>query len=158
MSTATTTAPATTADPKAKKTAVRKSPSGVKAATLKQKAAKKVAAPAVAPEKATAAPAEAKPATPAKAEKPALTQREITALTALKNGKALSRDELRKATGINKGWSKLFGAATKEDFGGNTNGLEPRGLVKHATGEKARTLTYQITAKGLKVLAEATGK
>ena len=96
-----------------------------------------------------------KPRTPRRAD--GITPDQIKILEALKQttygGKELTRQELKKITGIKKGYSKLLGAVTIEEFGaGSKTGLEPRGLVKSAKHEGNRSLTYSITSKGKKII------
>lgn len=84
-----------------------------------------------------------------------LTGNELKVLTALKGtsagGKTLSRSKLKEKTGINKGYSKMLGAATKGDMG---DGLESRGFVKHVKIEDQRELGYHITAKGTALVSK----
>jgi hypothetical protein len=100
----------------------------------------------------------AKPVKAEKATKPSrngtLTGNEVKVLSTLnKNSKPLTRTELSVKTGINKGWSRLLGAATK----GTGDGLENRKLVKCSLpGEgEGRGLVYTITASGKAALVKA---
>lgn len=81
-----------------------------------------------------------------------LTENARKVLTALGKAKQpLTRADLRAATGIQRGFSKLLGTATK---GVQPDSLEGRGLVKStapADGE-GRALTYTITAAGKRAL------
>jgi hypothetical protein len=61
----------------------------------------------------------------------------------------MTREMLRTKTGMNKGWSKLLGASTKDE----TNGLEGRGFVKSAKPE-GTPLEYTITKAGQAALAK----
>src|SRR5262249_17326909 len=72
----------------------------------------------------------------------ALTANEAKVLGALAKAKApLTRKDLAAATGINKGWSRLLGAATREGGGAaGKDGLEARGLVKCEPGGDTRAL------------------
>ena len=80
----------------------------------------------------------------------------VKILKALSN-KDLTRGQLKDKTGIERGWSKLLGASTKEGLGtaGETS-LEGRGLVNSAKIEGQRSMVYSITSAGKKALANAT--
>jgi hypothetical protein len=69
-------------------------------------------------------------------------------------GKTMTRNDLKKKTGVKKGYSKALGAATKEaDF--TDTSLEGRGLIKSRPATEGESgLQYHITAKGLKALAK----
>lgn len=86
-----------------------------------------------------------------------LTGTALRALTALAGSKApLTRAELAEATGVQKGWSRLLGAATKEGGGAaGAKSLEARGLVRCEPQEGGRALAYTITPAGKKALAAA---
>lgn len=104
-----------------------------------------------------AAKAKAAKAAPAAKANGGLTGNEVKILTALtKSNKPLTRDQLRSKTGINKGWSRVLGAATKDDGGVNADAsLEGRGYVKADKPEGQRTLEYTVTAAGRKALEKA---
>lgn len=82
-----------------------------------------------------------------------LTASDIKVLKALsKSGKPLTRNELREQTGINKGWSRILGSATREV---SEHSLEGRKMVKcEQSEESGRTLLYTITATGKNALAK----
>lgn len=98
-------------------------------------------------------------ATPARTDN-SLTGNEVKILTALfKSGKPMTRADLAKKTGINKGWSRVLGSSTKEDGGmSGDESLEGRGLVKCERHEGERSLSYTITARGKAELAKAAAK
>lgn len=83
-------------------------------------------------------------------EKAELTPNEVKVLTVLSKSKApMSRQELKKKTGINKGWSRIFGAI--KDNGGD--GLQGRKLVTVTMPDEGeRGLKYAITALGKQTL------
>ena len=81
-----------------------------------------------------------------------VTANQIKVLKALKSGKEMNRTQLIKVTGIAGGWSKMFGAATREDGGVQGTGLIRMGLVTVSQYEGSRELTNQITSKGKKLL------
>lgn len=108
-----------------------------------------------APAATKATPEAAKVAAPAAA---GLTGNETLTLTALsKSANPMTRDDLRKKTGINKGWSKMLGATSKEDGGAaGKDSLCGRGLVKSFVPEEgSRQFRYAITASGKKALEKA---
>ena len=85
-----------------------------------------------------------------------LTGNEQKILKALSGGAALTRAELRKKTGINKGWSRALGASSKDDGGvAGKDSLEGRGYVASDRAEGDRQFTYKITAAGRKALEKA---
>lgn len=86
-----------------------------------------------------------------------LSGNEIKTLQALAKSKtALTRNDLRAATGIQKGWSGMLGASTKTVADDTLCG---RGYVKDVTDshpkEGGRSLLYTITANGRKALEKA---
>lgn len=84
-----------------------------------------------------------------------VTGREVKVLTALSKAMpdGLTRPQLVKKTGINRGWSRLLGASTKKGFGsaGKTS-MEGRGLIRHEKHEDSRAMIYVITATGRKAI------
>ncbi len=81
-----------------------------------------------------------------------LSPNEVKTLKALvKGNKPMSRADLRKATGIQKGWSKLLGSSTKEVA---AESLEGRKLVKSEKVEGQRGIVYTVTANGKKAVAK----
>lgn len=117
--------------------------------------AKKTTTTKTAPKKTTAAKKAApKKAAPA-AKADGLTDVQTRVLTALKNtasGKGLTRAQLSEKTGINKGWSRILGAYTKDDGGANAdNSMTGLGLVSSQKME-GEPVSYYITAKGKKAL------
>lgn len=88
---------------------------------------------------------------------PKLTLKEVKVLAALAGANApLTRQELSKALGITKGWSRLLGAATKDDLGAaGSDSLEGRGLIQCDKPEGERPLRYTITPAGREALAAA---
>lgn len=109
------------------------------------------AAPVVEPTVATPAPAKEK-------ANGGLTGREISVLKALAGATTpLTREHLRGITGINKGFSKLLGAGTKEDGGrAGADSLGGRGLVSCSKIEGEKALTYTITTAGREALTAAS--
>lgn len=84
-----------------------------------------------------------------------LSPNQIKVLSTLAKAKGpLTRTELATKTGINKGWSRLLGASTKDDS--ENGGLEAEGLVKVEKPEDSRGLVYTITAAGRKALEKAS--
>jgi hypothetical protein len=84
-----------------------------------------------------------------------LTPTMVRVLELLSHG-SKTRGELAEATGVAKGWSRILGAATKEDGGAaGEDSLESKGFVKHSKHEGDRSLNYEITAAGRKALATA---
>jgi len=72
-------------------------------------------------------------------------------LTLGKSKKEMDRKQLSAKTGINKGFSRLLGAATKDANGVHgSSSLIGLGFVKAEKHEDSRTLTYALTAKGRK--------
>lgn len=110
-----------------------------------------------------ATPAKAKAAKVEKAPRVAkdLTPTQETVLGLLKNtstGKGKTRAALAEATGIAKGWSKLLGAATKDDNGASGGkSLMGKGYVKSEKHE-GESITYFITAAGKSALEKAKAK
>lgn len=85
-----------------------------------------------------------------------LTQSKIKTLQELRDGMPKTRNDLVEATGIQKGWSKLLGAVTKDNFGGHADSLLALGYVKQLVAEEGvRGTRYQITATGRKALEKA---
>lgn len=113
-------------------------------------AAPKTKAPKQPKEKETTVPAGKKPAA-------GLTKTAVKIMTAIarNNGRPMTRNDLIKKTGMEKGYSKLFGAVRKEDGGAaGENGLIARGLVKAEVIEDVG-IGYTLTAKGRAALAKA---
>jgi hypothetical protein len=75
------------------------------------------------------------------------TQRKV--LEVLADGKPKTRKDLKEATGLQKGWSKILGAPTKGELKPTT--LEGMGLVKSEPTPEG--LAYTITAAGKQALA-----
>lgn len=115
-------------------------PKSTKKKVVKKKTAKK-------PSKKKAAKKKAAP------KKNGLTGNEVKVLTVLKSGRELNRVQLAKATGINTGWAKLLGAASREDYGVQGGGLAGKGLVKVSKHEDSPKLVYVITPKGQKAIS-----
>jgi hypothetical protein len=67
-----------------------------------------------------------------------------------------TRNELSQATGMEKGWSELLGAATREGLGVQGGGLEGRGL-NECLGRQVggKSLLYTITGAGRKAIEQA---
>lgn len=85
-----------------------------------------------------------------------LTGNEAKVLKALSSGAVLTREELRRKTGINKGWSRMLGASSKEDGGAAGDAsLEGRGLITSDRPEGERAFSYKLTAAGRKALEKA---
>lgn len=85
-----------------------------------------------------------------------LTGTEVKTLTALAKVESANRDKLRATTGVQKGWSKILGASSKEDFGSTgSDSLCGRGLVKVLQIEGDRQYHYAITPAGRKALEKA---
>ena len=88
-----------------------------------------------------------------------ITGNQLKVLKALASGASLTREELRRKTGINKGWSRMLGASSKEDGGVHwETSLLGRGLISDVTESGERTLCYKLTAKGKAALEKATAK
>lgn len=109
--------------------------------------------------KKSAPKAKAKSAAPVVSSNGELTGSEIKILSALTKVESANRDKLRSATGIQKGYSKILGASTKEDYGSTgSDSLCGRGYVKVLKIEGERQFRYQISATGRKALEKAKGK
>jgi hypothetical protein len=85
-----------------------------------------------------------------------LTGNQVKVLKALKSGQELNRKQLAQRTGINGGWAKLLGTAYQDEVGAQGPGLSDTGLITVNSYESERILTYTITAKGKKVLQDAS--
>jgi len=75
---------------------------------------------------------------------------DIRILKALAKGQELTRGQIREATGISKGYSKLLGAATRDVA---PESLQGRKMVQVFQHEGQRALTYKITTVGKKYLS-----
>lgn len=97
---------------------------------------------------------------PAGRHKADLNGSNIRILSALRKSPIpMTRAELSAVTGINKGWSRLLGAATKEDGGvAGSDSLEAKGYVTNRKVEDERAIQYSITASGRKALDKAEKK
>lgn len=141
-------------DPKAKKTASR----STKRKTVKKKEAKTAARTSSKKKKARSTKAKTakkktarKGGTRSRTEN-GLTPNEKKILGVLaKNKKPLTRADLSKKTGINKGWSRVLGASSK---GEDPDSLIGRRLVKCEDYEDVRGYCYVITAAGRKAVGK----
>ena len=88
------------------------------------------------------------------------TSNELRTMEVLGEGGDFSRNDLKKATGIEKGWSGMLGSPTRTI---KHNTLEGRGFVKHqkheaqgeGEGKTPAGFFYTITGTGKKALAVA---
>lgn len=127
-----------------------------------KKAAVKKAAPAKGADTKKATTKKAAPAKPAPAVKKApkekgdISPNQIKILEALKGGKPLTRKELADKLGISKGFSKMLGAVSKDDYGAaGQSGLCAKGYVIADRGEEDRVSSYKITPAGKAALEKA---